>query len=109
MLDKRILTGYTLLMRIRSFSHKDLKRLYQEDNSKGFPADCVDKLRKMLAFMQDMQDVGEIYSLPTWRPHIMSGKRKGTWSLHVTPNWRLTFRIDAVEGEIYDVSYEDYH
>ena len=29
------------------------------------------------------------------------------WSLHVTRNWRLTFRIE--EDEIVDVDYEDYH
>jgi hypothetical protein len=35
--------------------------------------------------------------------------RKGTWSLSVTANRRLTFRIDAAEHEIYDVNLEDYH
>ena len=29
------------------------------------------------------------------------------WSLHVTRNWRLTFRIE--DGEVLDVDYEDYH
>ena len=35
--------------------------------------------------------------------------RKGVWSLTVTRNWRLTFRIDRVGGEIVDLDYEDYH
>jgi proteic killer suppression protein len=39
----------------------------------------------------------------------MSGDRKGTWSLYVTHNWRLTFKVDAAESEILDVDYEDYH
>jgi len=39
----------------------------------------------------------------------MSGDRKGTWSLYVTRNWRLTFKVDAAENEILDVNYEDYH
>ena len=34
---------------------------------------------------------------------------KGTWSLHVTRNWRLTFWIDEDEKEICDVNFEDYH
>jgi proteic killer suppression protein len=29
--------------------------------------------------------------------------------LSVTRNWRLTFRIDAAEREIFDVNLEDYH
>jgi proteic killer suppression protein len=42
--------------------------------------------------------------------HVLeTGDRKGTWSLSVTKNWRLTFRIDQIEIEIIDLDYEDYH
>ena len=88
--------------------HKGLKRLYNEDNQKGVSADTVDKLRKMLAFLQDMADAGELRSIPLWKAHQMTGDRKGTWSLHVTRNWRLTFRIDTSESEICDLDYEDF-
>ena len=96
-------------MRIRNIVHKGLKRLYDEDNQKGVQADTVDKLRKMLAFLQDMEDTDELRSIPVWKAHQMTGDRKGTWSLHVTRNWRLTFRIDTDENEICDLDYEDYH
>jgi len=49
---------------------------------------------------------GEIEGFPLWKAH-QGGDRKGYWSLHVTRNWRLTFGIR--DGEIVDVSYEDYH
>jgi toxin HigB-1 len=62
----------------------------------------------MLAFLDDMQDPEELRSLPTWKVHL-TGDRKGTWSLSVTPNRRLTFCIDRAEREIYDVNLEDYH
>lgn len=96
-------------MRIRGFLHKGLRRLYAEDNPKGLPADAVDKLRKMLAFLQDMESADELRAIAVWKAHQMGGDRKGTWSLHVTRNWRLTFRVDAVEHEILEVNYEDYH
>jgi toxin HigB-1 len=86
-----------------------MKRLYTEDNQKGLPADAVDKIRKMMAFLQDMGDADELRSILAWKAHRMSGDRKGTWSLYVTRNWRLTFRVDATENEILDVNYEDYH
>lgn len=94
---------------IRTFAHKGLKRLYVEDSAKGVPPDTVDKLRKMLAFIDDMQDPEELRSLPAWKVHTLTGERKGTWSLSVTRNRRLTFRIDIAEREIYDVNLEDYH
>ena len=96
-------------MKIRNIVHKGLKRLYNEDDQKGVSADTVDKLRKMLAFLQDMENADEMRSITLWKAHQMTGDRKGTWSLHVTRNWRLTFRIDTGESEICDLDYEDYH
>lgn len=96
-------------MRIRSFAHKGLKRLYADDSAKGVPPDSVDKLRKMLAFLDDMEQEEEVRSLAAWKAHILTGDRKGTWSLSVTRNRRLTFRIDSAEREICDLNLEDYH
>jgi toxin HigB-1 len=96
-------------VRIRSFSHKGLKGLYEDGSTKGVPPDTVDKLRRMLAFLDDMQDPEELRSLPVWKVHTLSGDRKGTWSLSVTRNRRLTFRIDVTEDEICDLNLEDYH
>ena len=94
-------------MRIRSFVHKGLKGLYLEDRTKGLPADAADKLRAILTFLQDMPSPEKLRAFPLWKAHQLTGDRKGVWSLHVTRNWRLTFRIR--EGEIWDVDYEDYH
>ena len=96
-------------MRIRNFIRKGLKRLYADDATKGVPPDTVDKLRKMFAFLDDMEDPEELRMLPSWKAHTLTGDRKGTWSLSVTANRRLTFRIDTAEREIYDVNLEDYH
>ena len=94
-------------MNIRSFVHKGLGRLYLEDKAKGLPPGAVEKLRAMLAYLQDMQDPEKLRAFPLWKAHLLAGDRKGVWSLHVTRNWRLTFRIE--DGEIWDVDYEDYH
>lgn len=96
-------------MRIRTFLHKGVRRLYDDNNPKGLPADVVDKLRKMLAFLQDMESAEELRTIAVWKAHKMGGDRKGAWSLHVTRNWRLTFIVDVKENEILDVNYEDYH
>ena len=96
-------------MKIRNFTHKGLKKLYAEDSAKGVLPDSADKLRKMLAFLDDMQDPEELRTLPTWKAHMLTGDRKGTWSLSVTRNRRLTFRIDTAELEICDLNLEDYH
>ena len=94
-------------MKVRSLAHKGLRRLYEDNSSKGVSADTVDKLRKMLAFLDAMQSPDELRALPTWKAHILTGDRKGTWSLHVTRNRRLTFQIE--DDEIVDINLEDYH
>jgi len=96
-------------MKIRDFIHKGLTRLYEEDSAKGVPASSADKLRKMLAFLDGMDDAEELQGLPTWKAHRLTGDRKGTWSLSVTGNLRLTFRVDAVEREIREMNLEDDH
>ncbi len=96
-------------MKIRNFAHKGLKRLYEADKAKGVPPDTVDKVRKMLAYLDDMESLDELRALAAWNVHMLTGDRKGTWSLSVTRNRRLTFRIDTTENEICDVNLEDYH
>jgi toxin HigB-1 len=94
-------------VRIRNFVHKGLKQLYLEDESKGLPLEAVERLRAMLAFLQEMRNPETLRAFPLWKVHPLTGDRKGVWSLHVTRNWRLTFRIK--DGEICEVNYEDYH
>ena len=73
------------------------------------PPDTVAKLRKMLAYLDNMEDAEELRALTAWKVHTLTGGRAGTWSLSVTRNRRMTFRIDTAEREICDVNLEDYH
>ena len=96
-------------VKIRNFTHKGLRRLYAEGSAKGVKPDTVDKLRKMFVYLDAMDDPEELRALTAWKAHTLTGDRKGTWSLSVTRNHRLTFRIDTIEREIYDVNLENYH
>ena len=94
-------------MLIRNVIHKGLRRLIEDDDASAIQPAAVPKLRRMLSFLQDMEQEAELRSVPTWRAHQLTGDRKGTWSLFVTKNWRLTFAID--QDEIIDLDFEDYH
>ena len=54
-----------------------------------------------------MEREEELRTVPSWKAHQLAGDRKGTWSLFVTKNWRITLRVD--QTEIVDLNYEDYH
>jgi toxin HigB-1 len=96
-------------MKIRNVRHKGLRRFIESDDASGLQPAVVDKLRKMISLLQDMVSLDELQSVSVWKAHQLTGDRKGVWSLFVTKNWRLIFRIDDVEIEIIDLDYEDYH
>lgn len=96
-------------MRIRNVLHKGLRRFIENDDKSGIQAAVADKLRRMISFLQDMEQEDELGIIPGWKAHQLTGDRKGTWSLSVTRNWRLTFRVDQNQIEIIDLDYEDYH
>jgi toxin HigB-1 len=96
-------------MKIESFAHKGLKRLYEDDEEKGVPAESRKKLRNMLGFLEAMADTEELLTpVLKWKAHELSGNRKGTWALNVTANWRLTFWVDN-QNRLQDLNLEDYH
>lgn len=59
-----------------------------------------------LAALDTAQSIDDL-NIPGYRLHQLSGNRKGTWSITVNANWRLTF--DFNEGNAYIVTYEDSH
>jgi proteic killer suppression protein len=96
-------------MLIRSVRHKALRNLIEKDSAAGLPAAVVPKIRSILYFLQVMAAEDELRDATAWKPHLMTGDRAGTWALHVTRNWRITFRVDQQEIAIIDLDYEDYH
>lgn len=96
-------------MKIRSVVHKGLRRFIENDDASGLQPAVVAKIRRMVSFLQDMEKEEELRTVPSWKAHMLTGSRKGTWSLFVTKNWRMTFRIDQDEIEIIDLDFEDYH
>lgn len=96
-------------MQIRNVVHRGLRRFIERDDASGLSPAVVEKLRNIVTFLQEIEDAQELRDIPSWKAHQLTGDRKGTWSLTVTRNWRITLRIDQGEGEIFDLNYEDYH
>ena len=99
----------TCVMKIRNVAHKGLRRFIKDDNTAALQPALIPKLRRILSFLQDMEREEELRTVPNWKAHQLVGERKGVWSLSVTKNWRITFRIDQTASEIVDLDYEDYH
>jgi proteic killer suppression protein len=94
-------------MKVGTFRHKGLKRLYEEGDTRGVRADLVPKLRVILHTIEQAQRIEQVAKLPGWRLHPLKGSRRGEWSVWVSGNFRLTFRVDA--ENVNDIDLEDYH
>ncbi|MDV3256889.1 MAG: type II toxin-antitoxin system RelE/ParE family toxin [Sphingomonas sp.] len=95
-------------MQIETIRHKALRRFAESGSPKGLPAGSVDRLRRMFAYIDAIGTVEELRVPPNFGAHQLTGDRKGEWSLTVTKNWRMTFRINAANA-IEDMDLEDYH
>jgi toxin HigB-1 len=95
-------------VQIESIRHKALRRFAQTGATKGVPAASIDRLRNMLSYIDAIASEEELFVPPNFGAHKLKGGRNGEWTLTVTPNWRLTFRVNDA-GAIEDMDLEDYH
>lgn len=91
---------------IETIKHKGLRRLYEKNDRSAIRPDQVDKVQKILSALEAASGLEDL-ALPSFRLHPLSGSRRGTYSVTVKANWRVTFRFH--EGAAYDVDLEDYH
>ncbi|MGA1197247.1 MAG: type II toxin-antitoxin system RelE/ParE family toxin [Candidatus Latescibacterota bacterium] len=91
---------------IQSFKHRGLKRLYEENNSRGINPQHVKKIRRILFHLDNATQMKDM-DAPSYALHPLKGERQGEWAVSVSGNWRITFRFHA--GEFFDVDYSDYH
>jgi proteic killer suppression protein len=91
-----------------SIRHKALRSFAETGRAKGLPGNVLERLRKMLAYISVVQSAEELKIPPNYGAHELTGDRKGTWSLTVTKNWRMTFRVNS-DGNVEDLDLEDYH
>ncbi len=98
-------TRYNQFM-IRSFRHRGLRRLYERDDPRRIAADQLERITLALADLDAAGKPNDL-DLPGYRLHPLRGDRRGSWSISITGNWRITFRFEA--GDVYDVDLVDYH
>jgi toxin HigB-1 len=91
---------------IRAFRHKGLATFFATGSRSGIQAAHAERLNLILATLNAATAPADM-GLPGLRLHPLKGRRKGTWSVSVSGNWRVTFRFDGKDAV--GVDYEDYH
>jgi toxin HigB-1 len=91
---------------IVSFVHKGLEDFFRTGSKRGIQPAQAARLRMQLAALDSAKQIEDM-DLPGYRLHGLKGDRKGTRSVTVNGNWRITFKFVGGNAEIVD--YEDYH
>ena len=84
-----------------------LRRLWERDDDSKIRPEWRRKARRILNALDTAVSPQEL-DMPGFRFHELTGDRKGTFSVLLSRNWRVTFKWSA-EGHPYQVDMEDYH
>ncbi|MBP6876574.1 MAG: type II toxin-antitoxin system RelE/ParE family toxin [Phenylobacterium sp.] len=93
-------------MEIESIKHKALRKLVETGATKGVIE--AGRVIDMIAFILAASGIDELATPPNFGFHALTGDRKGSYSMTVTKNWRMTFSM-ANETTIAELDLEDYH
>lgn len=66
----------------------------------------ANRIKRCLNYLNAATQPSDL-NLSGLRLHRLRGGRQGYWSIRVTGNWRITFRME--KGDVYDVNLIDYH
>lgn len=96
-------------MELKSTKHKAIAAMLAGKSPKGIDANVVRKLQQQLSALQAAASIHAVVTVPGWKLQEKTGPMKGIWSMWVTGNYRLTFRLESPTGAVIDLDYEDYH
>lgn len=91
---------------IRSIRHKGLRLLYERGDHRGVAPKRAARIEEIMALLDVARSPRDL-DLPGFRLHRLHGDLAGWWSIAVSGNWRIVFRI--IEGDVHDIDLLDYH
>ncbi|MGU3316051.1 type II toxin-antitoxin system RelE/ParE family toxin [Sphingomonas sp. M6A6_1c] len=92
---------------IRSFADVETERIWNRERSRKLPPDIQRPGLRKLRQLNRIDKPLDLLVPPGNRFEELKGDRKGTYSIRVNDQWRITFRWEG--GSAIDVRIEDYH
>lgn len=92
---------------IRTFSEDETERIWNGERSRELPPDIQQTARRKLRQLNRVRQPLELREPRGNRLEQLKGNRKGTYSIRINDQWRITFRWS--DGGADDVRIEDYH
>ena len=87
-------------------SPKGLQKFFLDGTKKGIQPKHAEKLADILDLLDAANEIRDM-NFPGSGLHPMKGALRGFWSVKVSGNWRIIFRLER--GDVLDVDYVNYH
>ena len=94
-------------MAIGGFKNRGLKRFFDSNDARYIPQQHKARIEQILRAPDESIPLDAPAVLPGLRLHPLKGNRRGQWSVKMSGNRRITFRIE--DGNAYDVDLTDSH
>ncbi|MCP3734797.1 type II toxin-antitoxin system RelE/ParE family toxin [Sphingomonas sp. RP10(2022)] len=92
---------------IRNFADAETERVWNREGSRRLPPDIQRPALRKLRQINRIVKPHDLLIPPGNRFEELKGDRKGTYSIRINNQWRITFRWE--NGSAIDVRIEDYH
>ena len=92
---------------IRNIGDRETELVWRGGRSRKLPPEIQQTARRKLRQLHNVSAPAELAVPRGNRLEELKGERKGTYSIRINDQWRITFRWR--DGDAHDVRIEDYH
>jgi len=92
---------------IESFADSETEKIYNGLVSLKLPRIIQKTARRKLVYLDDAEDLRDLFAPPGNRLEKLHGDRAGQYSIRINDQWRICFYWEA--GKAREVQIVDYH
>ena len=91
---------------IKNIKSKALRLYYEKDDGSKLPPSNLYKIKLIIGLLNAAKEPEDM-NFPGSGLHRLSGNMNDFWSVKVSGNYRIIFKLE--NGDVYDIDYLDYH
>jgi len=92
---------------IKTFKCKETEKIFGRNYSKKLPHDIQRAVFRKLRMIDRSKTLTDLKIPPANRLEMLSGRRKGQYSIRISDQWRICFKW--VDNNALEVEITDYH
>jgi len=92
---------------IKSFKCKETEKIFYREYSKKLPHNIQKAAFRKLRMIDRSKTLNDLKVPPANRLEMLSGKRKGQYSIRINDQWRICFKW--IDNNTLEVEITDYH